>query len=211
MIHIRRIDEMLGVGAEGRKALEDMYLGKTIRITYLKDEDDRYIGREGVVKHIDDIGQLHGTWGSLAVIPDEDAFEIVGTNESRLYEMAAWAHSKETFGVLAGTLMESVVECWKAHLLTGSYAAHEALAEYQSDMMKLADGLIEAYISIYGKVGLNFINTLKCDEPMAYAASLKDITLKYRSVFSEDPTIESKIDDVLGAIDTLLYKLKNLS
>ena len=129
----------------------------------------------------------------------------------RLNEMAEWAHSKETFGVLAGTLMQSVVECWKVHLLTGSFANHDALAEYQASMMKDADSLIEDYISIYGKDGLEFINTLKCEEPIAYATALKEMALKYRAVFDGEPTIASKIDDVLGTIGTLLYKLKNLS
>ena len=36
-----------------------------------------YNGREGVVTSIDDIGQLHGTWGGCAIIPDIDSFEIV--------------------------------------------------------------------------------------------------------------------------------------
>ena len=33
--------------------------------------------QEGVIEHIDGIGQLHGTWGSLAVIPEADDFEII--------------------------------------------------------------------------------------------------------------------------------------
>lgn len=37
----------------------------------------RYNGKEGTVQSIDDQGQLHGTWGGLAVIPDEDSFEII--------------------------------------------------------------------------------------------------------------------------------------
>lgn len=64
-------------------ALDDMYkiprVGDRIRIIRLADElDDRYSGREGVIRHIDDIGQLHGTWGGLAVIPEVDEYEIIG-------------------------------------------------------------------------------------------------------------------------------------
>ena len=36
-----------------------------------------YAGKEGVVEHIDDIGQLHGTWGGLAVQPENDRFEVI--------------------------------------------------------------------------------------------------------------------------------------
>lgn len=40
-----------------------------------------YAGREGVVKSIDFMGQLHGTWGSLVIVPSEDKIEIIGENE----------------------------------------------------------------------------------------------------------------------------------
>lgn len=36
-----------------------------------------YIGRVGIVQSIDDAGQLHGTWGGLAVIPDYDSFVVI--------------------------------------------------------------------------------------------------------------------------------------
>ena len=35
-----------------------------------------YNGRSGVVERIDFIGQLHGTWGGLAVIPGVDEFKV---------------------------------------------------------------------------------------------------------------------------------------
>lgn len=52
-------------------------VGDRIRIIHLSGEDSRYDGKEGVVEHIDSIGQLHGTWGGLAIIPEEDEFEIL--------------------------------------------------------------------------------------------------------------------------------------
>lgn len=52
-------------------------VGSEIRIVALSGEDDRYKGREGTVEAIDDIGQLHGTWGGLAVIPETDSFELI--------------------------------------------------------------------------------------------------------------------------------------
>lgn len=55
----------------------DVKVGDKIRINHLKDEDDRYDGREGVVEYIDSIGQLHGTWGGLAVIPEVDDFMLL--------------------------------------------------------------------------------------------------------------------------------------
>ena len=52
-------------------------VGQRIRIIYLEGEDNRYNGKEGVIEHIDGIGQLHGTWGSLAIISEADDFEII--------------------------------------------------------------------------------------------------------------------------------------
>lgn len=52
-------------------------VGDTIRIIHLKGENHDYDGKTGVVKHIDGIGQLHGTWGGLAVIPEEDDFTVI--------------------------------------------------------------------------------------------------------------------------------------
>ena len=72
--HIYRINEF---NKADKSALEDLYLGKTIRIIRLQGEDSRYAGKTGEVEYIDDIGQLHGTWGGLAVIPDTDSFEVV--------------------------------------------------------------------------------------------------------------------------------------
>lgn len=51
-------------------------VGDEIEIVCMKGEP-HYDGRIGIVTHIDDAGQLHGTWGGLAVIPEEDAFIVI--------------------------------------------------------------------------------------------------------------------------------------
>lgn len=52
------------------------YIGKTIKIIEMKGEPS-YTGKVGKITHIDGLGQFHGTWGSLAVIPEEDKFKIL--------------------------------------------------------------------------------------------------------------------------------------
>ena len=54
----------------------DVKVGDTIKIIHMKDEPG-YDGTIGVVDLIDDAGQLHGTWGGLAVIPELDEFEVI--------------------------------------------------------------------------------------------------------------------------------------
>ena len=53
-------------------------VGQQVRIIHLEGEDTRYDGKEGVIEHIDGIGQLHGTWGALAIIPEADKFTVIG-------------------------------------------------------------------------------------------------------------------------------------
>ncbi len=51
-------------------------IGDTIKIINMKDEP-HYKDREGVVTHIDDSGQIHGTWGGCAIIREIDAYVIL--------------------------------------------------------------------------------------------------------------------------------------
>ena len=54
------------------------YIGKTIRIIEMNDQyGDVYAGRTGKVEWVDDMGNLHGTWGGLAVIPEIDTIEVL--------------------------------------------------------------------------------------------------------------------------------------
>ena len=51
-------------------------VGDKIRIISMEGEP-AYSGKEGVIEVIDSIGQLHGSWGGCALIPDIDKFVIV--------------------------------------------------------------------------------------------------------------------------------------
>lgn len=52
-------------------------IGDKIRIIHLCDEDGRYNDKEGTIEYIDSLGQLHGSWGGLAVIPEADRFVVI--------------------------------------------------------------------------------------------------------------------------------------
>jgi hypothetical protein len=54
-------------------------IGDKIRIIDMKGED-HYNGREGVIEYIDGLDQLHGTWGDLAIIPEEDLIEVINND-----------------------------------------------------------------------------------------------------------------------------------
>ena len=48
-------------------------IGDKIRIINMEGEPN-YTGKVGRVTHIDDEGQLHGTWGGCALAPEVDMF-----------------------------------------------------------------------------------------------------------------------------------------
>lgn len=50
--------------------------GDTIRIVEMVGEP-RYTGKIGTVELVDDLGQIHGTWGGCAIQPEHDTFEIL--------------------------------------------------------------------------------------------------------------------------------------
>lgn len=51
-------------------------IGDKIRVNYMKDEP-QMTGVEGTVRLIDDMGQIHGTWSGLAIVPDMDEYEVI--------------------------------------------------------------------------------------------------------------------------------------
>ena len=51
-------------------------VGDKIRIIHM-DGEPQYSGKEGIVTHIDDMGQIHTTAGGCAIIPECDDFEVI--------------------------------------------------------------------------------------------------------------------------------------
>ena len=51
-------------------------IGDKIKIIDMNGEP-QYTGREGIVSRIDDMGQIHGSWGGCALIPECDTFKVI--------------------------------------------------------------------------------------------------------------------------------------
>lgn len=51
-------------------------IGDVIKIINMKDEP-QYTGEIGIVEKIDDAGQIHGTWGGCAIIPNIEEYLIL--------------------------------------------------------------------------------------------------------------------------------------
>ena len=55
----------------------DIKIGDKIKIIHMYGELD-YTDKVGEVYSIDDWGQIHGSWGGCALIPEVDEFEVIG-------------------------------------------------------------------------------------------------------------------------------------
>ena len=63
--------------------MDKINIGDTILIVRMDDDGGkdlqakRYDGKTEVVESIDSLGQIHGTWGGLALIPGKDRFRKI--------------------------------------------------------------------------------------------------------------------------------------
>ena len=64
-----------------------MKVGDKIRILYM-DGEPEYDGKKGTVTHIDDAGQIHGTWGGCALIPGVDEYKVLENQDVKLLGLA---------------------------------------------------------------------------------------------------------------------------
>ena len=54
-------------------------IGDKLKIIKMVGEP-QYTGKIGIVQSVDSIGQIHGTWGGLALQPEHDEWEVIATN-----------------------------------------------------------------------------------------------------------------------------------
>ena len=76
--------------------METVNIGDTIKIISMKDEP-QYTDRIGTVTHIDDAGQIHGTWGGCAIIPGKDSFEVIAKSkgvEGKTITIPKWTYKE---------------------------------------------------------------------------------------------------------------------
>lgn len=68
-----------------------MKVGDKIRILDMKGEP-QYDGKVGYVEHIDDAGQIHGTWGGCALIPGVDEYKVIKNDDVKAFGLALGAY-----------------------------------------------------------------------------------------------------------------------
>lgn len=116
-----------------------------------------------------------------------------------------------TIEQLFGTLQQSIVDMWQAHLKTDKHDVHVVLDDYYKDMPELIDTLIENYMGKYGKVLSyeNILNPGNFTSPTEYLVALRELVGECRQTISASE-LQSDIDAILSFIDSTVYKLREL-
>ena len=116
-----------------------------------------------------------------------------------------------TIEQLFGTLQQSIVDMWQAHLKADTHSTHVVLDDYYKDMPELIDTLIENYMGRYGKVLSyeNILNPATFSTPTDYLVALRDLVGECRSTISASE-LQSDLDAILSFIDSTVYKLREL-
>lgn len=123
---------------------------------------------------------------------------------------------EKVIGEYFGTLLQSITEIHKKHLMSKSYSEHKALEDYYKEMPGLVDSFIEHYQGIFGIIE-NYpdaIIRLEAGETsLNYLNKLFPFVCTGYEIF-KDPVIlnvlKSDIDAICGLISSTMYKIRNL-
>jgi hypothetical protein len=108
-----------------------------------------------------------------------------------------------------GVLLHSATATHFLHLQTASYAAHKALGHYYENIVDLSDKYAEAYQGHYGIIPLSdYPDGFKVQKDAAeYANSLLTFVKGIRGDLPKDTDLQNIIDEIVGEIASLSYKL----
>jgi hypothetical protein len=114
---------------------------------------------------------------------------------------------------LFGTLQQSVVAEWRKHLKSDNHDVHVILDEFYTEMPEKVDKLIEDFMGHNKQKVGDYKNVLDADEydALEYLEELHAVCDAGRKLLGEVPELESDLDDVVGFIDSCMYKLRELT
>ena len=108
-------------------------------------------------------------------------------------------------------LLNSAIVTHIMHWQTESYAAHQALGEYYSEIPEAIDAVIEAYQGKTGIILRSFPVETEIYEdmiPLVYMEYLSKKLTDNRALFGADPEIQNLVDAIADLIDSTMYKLR---
>lgn len=119
-----------------------------------------------------------------------------------------------TCEVMIGRLFLARDVAHSVHLNTRSYAKHQALNEFYTGVIELADTFAEAYQGRKGLIGpIALQSAVKTNNVIEFLEqSLKEIEeSRYDVIPKTDSTLQNIIDEIIALYLSTLYKLKFLA
>ena len=107
-------------------------------------------------------------------------------------------------------LLHSATATHFLHLQTQSYAQHVALGEYYDKIVELADKWAEAYQGCYDRIKQYPSDFALAKEPVEYLKTIKRYVDAHRNDLPDDSALQNIVDEIVGQIDSTLYKLRFL-
>jgi len=108
-------------------------------------------------------------------------------------------------------LLNSAIVTHIMHWQTESYAAHQALGKYYSEIPEAIDAAVEAYQGKTGIILRSFpVETEVYEDmiPLVYMEYLSQKLTDNRALFGADPEIQNLVDAIADLIDSTMYKLR---
>jgi len=127
------------------------------------------------------------------------------------YKIGQEAEEDESLTDLVMCLLHSGIITHIMHWQTESYAAHQALGEYYSEIPEAIDAVIEAYQGKTGIILRGFPIEMESYEqmtPLAYMEYLSMELTEGRALFGTDSEIQNLVDAIADLIDSTMYKLR---
>ena len=123
------------------------------------------------------------------------------------------ANYEKPVAQFVAVLLHSGTVTHMQHLATKSYAQHVALGEFYNAIIELADTYAEAYSGAYEQIPItaysNDFSVTK--DPEAYLQMIKRYVDVHRKDLPDDTALQNIVDEIVGQIDSTLYKLRFLN
>lgn len=97
-----------------------------------------------------------------------------------------------------------------SHWQTDSYAQHQAFGKTYEALDGLIDGLIEAYMGVYGRLKSNISFSIELKGLPSLEAAIKDFLTflgDLRDHVESHSDLQNMVDEIIGTINSLKYLL----
>ena len=127
------------------------------------------------------------------------------------YKIGKEAEEDQSLTDLVMCLLHSATVTHIMHWQTESYAAHQALGEYYSEVPELIDAVIEAYQGKTSIILRGFPVDMEAYEQMTPLAYMEYLNVKLatgRAMFGDISEVQNLVDAIADLIDSTMYKLR---